>query len=219
MVCVEALADRVQPQQRRRNDRRLGQMAARRHRLLVAVVSNDTDLDALYPTLARLANPANTTVGYQEPTLIREAVACYWHRKGLQERVDAAEQLAAGLQRDALRMRDVEQENELLRARVVQLQEQLAAPLGHSESGTTIKLTQPSREREQMNVEQPKPHEYELWRIVPKKNTFHIFDGDQYVASVNTERRARLIVNCINAVLADVVPHKDRGSNFLSETR
>jgi hypothetical protein len=32
---------------------------------------------AEYPTIARLADPAQTTVGYQQPELIREAVQCY----------------------------------------------------------------------------------------------------------------------------------------------
>lgn len=48
---------------------------------------DDAALDALYPTIARLADLSRTTVGYQKPELEREAVECYRAIAALRARV------------------------------------------------------------------------------------------------------------------------------------
>ena len=42
-------------------------------------------IDDQYPTLARLANPANTTISYQSTDLISEAVSCYRRLKAIED--------------------------------------------------------------------------------------------------------------------------------------
>jgi hypothetical protein len=51
-------------------------------------------LDERYPTIARLADVSRSTVGYQGPDLVREAVAAYWQLAALQPGEAAQEAVA-----------------------------------------------------------------------------------------------------------------------------